>query len=209
MPLRSDRGPPTSHPHSPCCIFCLPPLPIFINPRFVVSYKHSMRTQRGILSVSIKATTLTVAFVTLECFALHSKALFLHSLTLPVWLCACFNVLSSFALPPSSPPPTGRVSLTRGASLLVEKLTLEDEGWFECRILLLDSEKDDFRNGTWTFLSITGAALRGFGNSRGASFIAHHWHDPCLEQPQHGAWLRLLANSSVMSVTVSVSGHSV
>ncbi|GLD66777.1 protein turtle homolog A-like isoform X1 [Lates japonicus] len=48
-----------------------------------------------------------------------------------------------------------RVSLTRGASLLVERLTLEDEGWFECRILLLDSKTDDFRNGTWTFLSIT------------------------------------------------------
>lgn len=140
--------------------------------------------------------TLTVAFVTLECFALHSKALFLHLLTLPVWLRACFNVPSFFLffffiLPTLSPSPTGRVSLTQGASLLVEKLTLEDEGWFECRILLLDSEKDDFRNGTWTFLSITGAALRGFGNSRGASFIAHHWHDPCLEQPQHGAWLRL------------------
>ncbi|XP_034728221.1 protein turtle homolog B-like [Etheostoma cragini] len=49
----------------------------------------------------------------------------------------------------------GRVSLTRGASLLVDQLTLEDEGWFECRILLLDRQKDDFRNGTWTFLSIT------------------------------------------------------
>ncbi|XP_068506181.1 uncharacterized protein igsf9b isoform X2 [Syngnathus scovelli] len=49
----------------------------------------------------------------------------------------------------------GRVSLTRGASLLVERLTLEDEGWFECRILLLDSKTDDFQNGTWTFLSIT------------------------------------------------------
>uniref|UniRef100_A0A3Q3IF92 Immunoglobulin superfamily, member 9b n=1 Tax=Monopterus albus TaxID=43700 RepID=A0A3Q3IF92_MONAL len=49
----------------------------------------------------------------------------------------------------------GRVSLTRGASLLVERLTLDDEGWFECRILLLDSKTDDFHNGTWTFLSIT------------------------------------------------------
>ncbi|XP_029916298.1 protein turtle homolog A [Myripristis murdjan] len=49
----------------------------------------------------------------------------------------------------------GRVSLTRGASLLVERLTLEDEGWFECRILFLESKTDEFRNGTWTFLSIT------------------------------------------------------
>ncbi|XP_060738290.1 uncharacterized protein igsf9b isoform X3 [Tachysurus vachellii] len=49
----------------------------------------------------------------------------------------------------------GRVSLTRGASLVVDGLTLEDEGWFECRILLLDRTADEFRNGTWTFLSIT------------------------------------------------------
>ncbi|MCJ8735074.1 hypothetical protein PDJAM_G00242620 [Pangasius djambal] len=49
----------------------------------------------------------------------------------------------------------GRVALTRGASLVVDGLTLEDEGWFECRILLLDRTADEFRNGTWTFLSIT------------------------------------------------------
>ncbi|XP_059360201.1 uncharacterized protein LOC132098094 isoform X1 [Carassius carassius] len=49
----------------------------------------------------------------------------------------------------------GRVSLSRGASLLVDKLTLEDEGWFECRILLLDKTTDEFQNGTWNFLSIS------------------------------------------------------
>uniref|UniRef100_A0A9J8CR82 Immunoglobulin superfamily, member 9b n=1 Tax=Cyprinus carpio carpio TaxID=630221 RepID=A0A9J8CR82_CYPCA len=48
-----------------------------------------------------------------------------------------------------------RVSLSRGASLLVDKLTLEDEGWFECRILLLDRTTDEFQNGTWNFLSIS------------------------------------------------------
>ncbi|CAL8249889.1 unnamed protein product [Boreogadus saida] len=52
-------------------------------------------------------------------------------------------------------PLLGRVSLSGGASLRVEGLTLEDEGWFECRILLLDSKTDEFLNGTWTFLSIT------------------------------------------------------
>ncbi|XP_065104313.1 uncharacterized protein igsf9b isoform X2 [Paramisgurnus dabryanus] len=53
------------------------------------------------------------------------------------------------------PKYRGRVSLTRGASLLVDKLTLDDEGWFECRILLLDKTTDEFQNGTWTFLSIS------------------------------------------------------
>lgn len=53
------------------------------------------------------------------------------------------------------------MSLSRGASLLVDKLTLEDEGWFECRILLLDRTSDEFQNGTWNFLSISGGIRNG------------------------------------------------
>uniref|UniRef100_A0A3Q2NUQ2 Protein turtle homolog A-like n=1 Tax=Fundulus heteroclitus TaxID=8078 RepID=A0A3Q2NUQ2_FUNHE len=75
------------------------------------------------------------------------------------WVRLGYNVpvLIKFGVyaPRVHPNYKGRVSLTRGASLLVERLTLEDEGWFECRILLLDSKTDSFRNGTWTFLSIT------------------------------------------------------
>lgn len=122
-------------------------------------------------------------------------ALVLHLLTTPVWSCALTfrpSALRPFLCDPSATPPflppKGRVSLTRDASLLVERLTLEDEGWFECRILLLDREQDDFRNGTWTFLSITGAARRASGNASGAAFVAHRWHRPSLEQTQRGAW---------------------
>ncbi|XP_040010650.1 protein turtle homolog A, partial [Xiphias gladius] len=75
------------------------------------------------------------------------------------WVRLGYNVpiLIKFGVyaPRVHPNYKGRVSLTRGASLLVERLTLADEGWFECRILLLDSKTDNFRNGTWTFLSIT------------------------------------------------------
>ncbi|CAG5922076.1 unnamed protein product [Menidia menidia] len=75
------------------------------------------------------------------------------------WVRLGYNVpiLIKFGVyaPRVHPNYKGRVSLTRDASLLVERLTLEDEGWFECRILLLDSKTDDFQNGTWTFLSIT------------------------------------------------------
>ncbi|XP_061586834.1 protein turtle homolog A isoform X2 [Cololabis saira] len=75
------------------------------------------------------------------------------------WVRLGYNVpvLIKFGVyaPRVHPNYKGRVSLTRGASLLLERLTLEDEGWFECRILLLDSKTDDFQNGTWTFLSIT------------------------------------------------------
>uniref|UniRef100_A0A8C7T5G8 Immunoglobulin superfamily, member 9b n=1 Tax=Oncorhynchus mykiss TaxID=8022 RepID=A0A8C7T5G8_ONCMY len=75
------------------------------------------------------------------------------------WVRLGYNVpiLIKFGVyaPRVHPNYKGRVSLTRGASLLVEGLSLEDEGWFECRILLLDCTTDEFRNGTWTFLSIT------------------------------------------------------
>ncbi|KAK5871160.1 hypothetical protein PBY51_004055 [Eleginops maclovinus] len=75
------------------------------------------------------------------------------------WVRLGYNVpiLIKFGVytPRVHPNYKGRVSLTRGASLRIDRLTVEDEGWFECRILLLDSKKDDFRNGTWTFLSIT------------------------------------------------------
>ncbi|XP_059921425.1 uncharacterized protein igsf9b isoform X3 [Gadus macrocephalus] len=75
------------------------------------------------------------------------------------WVRLGYNVpiLIKFGVyaPRVHPNYKGRVSLSGGASLRVEGLTLEDEGWFECRILLLDSKTDEFRNGTWTFLSIT------------------------------------------------------
>ncbi|KAK6306452.1 hypothetical protein J4Q44_G00233770 [Coregonus suidteri] len=75
------------------------------------------------------------------------------------WVRLGYNVpiLIKFGVyaPRVHPNYKGRVSLTQGASLLVEGLSLEDEGWFECRILLLDRTTDEFRNGTWTFLSIT------------------------------------------------------
>ncbi|XP_061762751.1 protein turtle homolog A isoform X1 [Nerophis ophidion] len=75
------------------------------------------------------------------------------------WVRLGYNVpiLIKFGVyaPRVHPNYKGRVSLSRGASLLVERLTLEDEGWFECRILLVDSKTDDLQNGTWTFLSIT------------------------------------------------------
>ncbi|XP_066507117.1 protein turtle homolog A [Hoplias malabaricus] len=53
------------------------------------------------------------------------------------------------------PSYEGRVSLSGGTALKVESLVLEDEGWYECRILLLDKPSDETRNGSWTRLSVT------------------------------------------------------
>eukprot|EP00063_Salmo_salar_P009224 XP_013984059.1 PREDICTED: protein turtle homolog A-like isoform X2 [Salmo salar] len=49
----------------------------------------------------------------------------------------------------------GRVSLVRNTVLRVKGLLMEDQGLYECRILLLDKTTDETHNGTWTLLSVT------------------------------------------------------
>lgn len=53
---------------------------------------------------------------------------------------------------------TGRVRIEEGASLRIDLLRAEDQGWYECRVLFLDrhSTDADFRNGTWVHLTVTG-----------------------------------------------------
>uniref|UniRef100_A0A3Q3J0G8 Immunoglobulin superfamily, member 9a n=2 Tax=Monopterus albus TaxID=43700 RepID=A0A3Q3J0G8_MONAL len=53
------------------------------------------------------------------------------------------------------PQYEGRVSLVRIIALRLEGLQLDDQGLYECRILLLDKPKDEPQNGTWTLLSVT------------------------------------------------------
>lgn len=52
--------------------------------------------------------------------------------------------------------PAGRVSLVRITDLRLEDLQLDDQGLYECRILLLDEPMDELQNGTRTLLSVTG-----------------------------------------------------
>ncbi|XP_061590431.1 protein turtle homolog A isoform X2 [Cololabis saira] len=49
----------------------------------------------------------------------------------------------------------GRVSLVRVSALRLERLQLDDEGSYECRILSLDRPTDEIWNSTWTVLSVT------------------------------------------------------
>ncbi|XP_062268361.1 protein turtle homolog A [Platichthys flesus] len=58
-------------------------------------------------------------------------------------------------VPRVHPQYEGRVSLVRVTSMRLEDLRLEDQGSYECRILLLDKPTDELRNGTWTRLSVT------------------------------------------------------
>ncbi|XP_020313701.1 protein turtle homolog A isoform X1 [Oncorhynchus kisutch] len=66
-------------------------------------------------------------------------------------------VLMKFGVyaPRVHPNYEGRVSLVRNTVLRVKGLLIEDQGLYECRILLLDKTTDETRNGTWTLLSVT------------------------------------------------------
>ncbi|RVE65528.1 hypothetical protein OJAV_G00117800 [Oryzias javanicus] len=54
------------------------------------------------------------------------------------------------------PQYEGRVSLGRNASLRLERLQLDDQGWYDCRVLLLDRPSDELRNSSGTLLSVSG-----------------------------------------------------
>ncbi|KAK5623484.1 hypothetical protein CRENBAI_013418 [Crenichthys baileyi] len=49
----------------------------------------------------------------------------------------------------------GRVSLVRTTTLRLERLQLDDQGLYDCRILLLDKPADEVQSSNWTLLSVT------------------------------------------------------
>lgn len=53
--------------------------------------------------------------------------------------------------------PAGRASLHDKASLRLEQVRSEDQGWYECKVLMLDQQYDTFHNGSWVHLTINGA----------------------------------------------------
>ncbi|XP_032253102.1 protein turtle homolog A [Phoca vitulina] len=58
--------------------------------------------------------------------------------------------------PRIDPDYVGRIRLQKGASLQIEGLRAEDQGWYECRVLFLDqhSPEDDSANGSWVHLTV-------------------------------------------------------
>nr|XP_056708650.1 protein turtle homolog A [Euleptes europaea] len=59
--------------------------------------------------------------------------------------------------PRVDPEYVGRVRIYQGASLRIDRLRAEDQGWYECRVLFLDrpSSDDEFQNGTWIHLTVS------------------------------------------------------
>ncbi|XP_070806770.1 protein turtle homolog A [Pituophis catenifer annectens] len=58
--------------------------------------------------------------------------------------------------PRVDPDYVGRVRIQAGASLQIDQLRAEDQGWYECRVLFLNrpNNDDEFQNGTWTQLIV-------------------------------------------------------
>lgn len=52
--------------------------------------------------------------------------------------------------------PPGRASLHGKASLQIDPVRSEDQGWYECRVLMLEQQYDTFHNGSWVHLTVNG-----------------------------------------------------
>lgn len=50
----------------------------------------------------------------------------------------------------------GRASLHGKSSLRIENVRSDDQGWYECKVLLLGQQYDTFHNGTWVHLTVNG-----------------------------------------------------
>lgn len=55
-----------------------------------------------------------------------------------------------------SAPSAGRASLHGKASLQIDPVRSEDQGWYECRVLMLEQQYDTFHNGSWVHLTVNG-----------------------------------------------------
>uniref|UniRef100_A0A3Q3DQH3 Immunoglobulin superfamily, member 9Ba n=1 Tax=Hippocampus comes TaxID=109280 RepID=A0A3Q3DQH3_HIPCM len=56
--------------------------------------------------------------------------------------------------PPHVDPEYTRASLHGKASLQIEPVRSEDQGWYECRVLMLEQQYDTFHNGSWVHLTV-------------------------------------------------------
>ncbi|KAM7374883.1 hypothetical protein PAMP_007517 [Pampus punctatissimus] len=53
-----------------------------------------------------------------------------------------------------------RASLHGKSSLRIENVRSDDQGWYECKVLMLEQQYDTFHNGSWVHLTVNGLRLR-------------------------------------------------
>ncbi|XP_008938393.1 PREDICTED: protein turtle homolog B, partial [Merops nubicus] len=71
-----------------------------------------------------------------------------------------------FYPPHVDPEYAGRASLHDKASLRIEQVRSEDQGWYECKVLMLDQQYDTFHNGSWVHLTVNALTCMAFGNPK-------------------------------------------
>ncbi|KAG9348593.1 hypothetical protein JZ751_002331, partial [Albula glossodonta] len=65
-----------------------------------------------------------------------------------------FFINFRFYPPHVDPEYAGRASLYGKASLRIERVRYEDQGWYECKVLMLEQQYDTFHNGSWVHLTV-------------------------------------------------------
>lgn len=110
---------------------------------------------------------------------------------------------------------TGRVRLQTGASLRIEGLRVEDQGWYECRVLFLDqhSPEQDFANGSWVHLTVNCMKLgkqvvTGGGRMMG-TLVVKGMSEFCAVPMPYPSWhvLTMLAHLRLASYLCPPSHH--
>lgn len=72
-------------------------------------------------------------------------------LSVYVFFFFCYNPF--WHLDSASP---GRASLHGKSSLRIENIRSDDQGWYECKVLMLEQQYDTFHNGSWVHLTVNG-----------------------------------------------------
>ncbi|KAI5098824.1 protein turtle-like B isoform X2 [Silurus meridionalis] len=65
-----------------------------------------------------------------------------------------FFINFRFYPPHVDPEYAGRTSLHGKASLQIDQVRSEDQGWYECKVLMLEQQYDTFHNGSWVHLTV-------------------------------------------------------
>ncbi|XP_028321803.1 protein turtle homolog B-like [Gouania willdenowi] len=65
-----------------------------------------------------------------------------------------FFINFRFYPPHVDPEYAGRATLYGKSSLRIEKVRSEDQGWYECKVLMLEQQFNTFHNGSWVHLTV-------------------------------------------------------
>ncbi|KAK6322534.1 hypothetical protein J4Q44_G00073260 [Coregonus suidteri] len=71
-----------------------------------------------------------------------------------------FFINFRFYPPHVGPEYAGRASLHGKSSLRIAKVRSDDQGWYECKVLMLEQQYHTFHNGSWVHLTVNDTSDR-------------------------------------------------